>query len=301
MITDESIYQAYLEELQQIEKFRVSHASLYGETPIDSEDPYTRRLIESLAFFGARARLQGTKKIVQIHQNLFRQYFPYLVHALPTFAMLQLKPSLRYPEKVKIPAGSELIFKTKNQLKGVFQTVDSVFVSPLFAKSFQFERKGKDGWKCSLEFASSHISTEEVGSLKLYINHLNSFLSSLSVSFAMQLSLEKIQVFYDDDKIQGEKGKDCQISFGYENEERKVFNHVIEQIRSLLHFPQQELFFNLKIPPCDKRWQSFTLCFDFSDKWSESLKLNQDSFIPFVVPIVNLKKAYADPDRKSVV
>src|SRR5215207_2362825 len=107
MQVESKIYQAYLEELQFIEKFRSSYGSLYGDTPIDTEDPYTKRLIEALAFFGARARLQGTQKIVDIHQNLFRQYFPYLVNPIPAFGMLQMKPSIRFPEKVIFPVGSE--------------------------------------------------------------------------------------------------------------------------------------------------------------------------------------------------
>ncbi len=295
MTPENKLYQAYLEEMQQIEKFRSSHAALYGETPIDTEDPYTKRLIESLAFFGARARLQGIQKIVDIHQCLYRQYFPYLINALPAFAMLQLKPSIRYPEKVVLPAGSELIFKTANNLKATFQTLDDLTVFPFFIKSFDFGRKGGEGWHCNIEFTSTHTSTSEVGSFKLYINHLNSFLSSLTVSFAIQSSLERIQVFYDDAKIKNLKGKDCTIQYGYNNQERKVFNHVIEQIRSLLHFPQQELFITLDIPPLEKRWKSFTLSFDFNEKWPESCKLNSESFIPFVVPIVNLKKAYAEP------
>jgi type VI secretion system protein ImpG len=295
MTNDDKLYQAYLEELQQIEKFRSSHVALYGETPIESEDPHTKRLIESLAFFSARAHLQGTRKMVQIHQCLFRQYFPYLVQALPAFAMLQLKPSLKYPEKVVFAPGAELVFKTVNNLKATFQTLDSLTVFPFLNKSFEFTRRGKEGWRCTVEFTTTHISTEEIGTFRLYINHLNSFLSSLSVSFAMQYALESVQVFYDDERAKQDKGKICSISFGYDSQERKVFDHVIEQIRSLLHFPQQELFINLQVPPCGKRWQSFTLCFDFNEKWPDSLKLNSDSFLPYVVPIVNLKKAFAEP------
>lgn len=295
MSIDDKVYQAYLEELQQIEKFRASHIALYGETPLESEDPYTKRLIEALAFFGARARLQGTRKVVQIHQCLFRQYFSYLVNPLPAFAMLQLKPSIRYPEKVVLPIGSELVFKTAKNLKATFQTLNSTTVLPLFFKKFDFDRRGSSGWRFVIEYASPHVSTDEIGSLRFYINHLNSFLSSLNVSFAMQFSLEKIQVFYDTSKVGHENGLDCSIHFGNKNEERKVFNHVVEQIRSHLHFPQQELFITLEIPPSGKRWQSMTLCFDFDEKWPESIRLTSDSFVPFVVPIVNLKKAIADP------
>lgn len=295
MNSEERLYQAYLEEMQQLEKFRTSQIALYGETPIDSEDPYTKRIIESLAFFGARARLQASKKTVQIHQCLFRQYFPYLINPMPAFGMLQMTPSIRYPEKVVLPAGSEMVFKTANHLKATFQTLDDITVFPFTMKSFDFGRKGGEGWQCNIEFASPHISTDEIGSLKLYINHLNSFLSSLSTSFAIQYSLEKVQVYYDDAKLKSEKGKICSIQYGYQNQSRKVFNHVIEQLRSLFHFPQQELFLTIEIPPSGRRWKSFTLTFDFNDKWPESCKLNSESFIPYVVPIVNLKKAYAEP------
>lgn len=295
MASENKLYQAYLEEMQQIEKFRTSHISMYGEAPVDTDDPYTKRLIESLAFFGARARLQGTEKIVQIHQCLFRQYFPYLINPLPAFGMLQMKPSIRFPEKVVLPVGAELIFKTKNNLKAVFQTLDEITIFPFSIKSFDFVRRGNEGWQFAIEFISPHINTDEIGSFRLYINHLNSFLSSLSISFALQYSLENVHVFYDDEKEKNAKGKNCTIEYGYNNQERIVFCHVIEQLRSLLHFPQQELFINLEIPPSGKRWKSFTLIFDLSDKWPESLKLNGESFIPYVVPIINLKKAYAEP------
>lgn len=295
MTAENKIYQAYLEELQFIERFRSSHVSLYGETPVDTDDPYTKRLIESLAFFGARARLQGTEKIVQIHQNLFRQYFPYLINPIPAFGMLQMQPSIRFPEKVVFPVGSELIFKTKNQLKAIFQTLDEITIFPFSQKNFHFARKIGEGWQCSIEFISPHINTDEVGTLKLYINHLNSFLSSLSVSFALQYALEKVHVFYDDGKEKNPKGKNCVIQYGYNSETRKVFSHNVEQLRSLLHFHQQELFINIEIPPSGKRWKSFTLVFDLNDRWPESLKLNGESFLPYVVPIINLKKAYAEP------
>lgn len=295
MSAENKIYQAYLEELQFIEKFRSSHVSSYGETPIDTEDPYTKRLIESLAFFGARARLQGTEKIVDIHQNLFRQYFPYLINPIPAFGMLQMKPSIRFPEKVVFSVGSELIFKTKNNLKATFQTLDEITIFPFSQKSFHFARRIGEGWQCSIEFISPHINTEEIGTFKLYINHLNSFLSSLSVSFALQYALEKVHVYYDDGKENNAAKKNCDIQFGYNSEKRKVFSHNVEQLRSLLHFHQQELFINIEIPPLGKRWKSFTLVFDLNDKWPETLKLNSESFLPYVVPIINLKKAYAEP------
>jgi type VI secretion system protein ImpG len=295
MLIDDKIYQAFLEELQQIEKFRSANIKLFEDTPLDSEDPYTKRLIEAIAFFGARARVQGIQTITQIHQRLFRQYFPYLVNPLPAIGMMQVTPSLRYPQKVVLPAGSELIFKTSNNLKASFQTLSPLEVLPLFLKKFEFTRSEGRFWRCTLEYSSLHVSTDEVGTLKLYINHLNSFFSSLRVAFAMQRSLERAEVFYDTSKPESGKGLDCPVLFGADHEERVVFWHEIEKLRSLLHLPQQELFISFKIPSHGEKWRTLTLCLDFNEHWPESIKLNAESLVPFIVPVANFKKSYADP------
>ena len=294
MSNADNLTQAYIEELQSLEKFRLTHSTLYHDTPLETEDPYTKRLIEALAFFGAKARVAGVNRITEIHQRLFRQYFPYLVNALPTFGMIQVKPSIRFPERVTLNAGTELSFKTSSEFKAMFQTLDPLVVFPLFLKTFQFERQQSGGWRCLMEYASLHISTEEVGSLKLYVNHLNNFLSSLKLSFAMVRCLKQVRVFYDD-SLGKEEGLECSMRFGFDAGERKVFYHEIEQLRSLLHLPQQELFMTFDIPPHEKRWQSFTLCLDFDEKWPEFTFLNSDSLVPFVVPVINLKSSPAEP------
>ena len=109
----------------------------------------------------------------------------------------------------------------------------------------------------------------------------------------MQRSLEKVKVFYD--RSEAKEGLSCGLSFGFDSHERVILTHIIEQIRSLLHFPQQELFITINVPPLGKRWQTVTLEFHFNENWPASLKLNDDSLIPFCVPIVNLRKGYADP------
>jgi type VI secretion system protein ImpG len=248
-----------------------------------------------MAFFGARSRVQGVQGISQIHQRLFRQYFPYLVNPLPTIGMMQVTPSIRYPQKVVLPTGSELFFKTPNNMKASFQTLNSLEVLPIFLKKFEFIRQEGDRWRCTLEYSSLHTSTEEISNFKLYINHLNSFFSSLRAAFAMQRCLEKVLVFYDTSQVATGQGLDCPTSFGVEHEDRTIFRHDIEKIRSLLHLPQQELFISFKVPPCGKRWQTITFCLDFTDQWPESIKLNADSLLPFIVPITNLKKSHADP------
>lgn len=295
MSNEEKICQAYLEELQDLEKFRLVNSPLYQDTPLETEDPYTKRLIEALAFFGAKARVAGVSQITHIHERLFRQYFPYLVNSLPTFGMIQFKPSIRFPEKVVMNAGTELVFKANDDFKGMFQTLDPLVVLPLFLKQSQFERKSNGCWRCTMVYSSLHVSTEEVGTFKLYVNHLGNFFSSLRLAFSMVRSLTGARVFYDEGLTNGEEGLECKMKFGLDPSERKVFHHEVERIRSLLHLPQQELFMTFDVPPCGKRWQSFTLCLDFDESWPEFTVINSESLIPFVVPALNLKSAPAEP------
>jgi type VI secretion system protein ImpG len=295
MSNEEKICQAYLEELQDLERFRLTNSHLYQDTPLESEDPYTKRLVEALAFFGAKARVAGVAQITHIHERLFRQYFPYLVNSLPTFGMIQVKPSIRFPEKVVLDAGTELIFKTNDDFKGMFQTLDPLVILPLFLKQFQFERRSNGCWRCVMTYSSLHVCTEEVGIFKLHVNHLSNFFSSLRLAFAMRRSLTGARVFYDDGLTNGEEGLECKMTFGLDSSERKVFHHEIERIRSLLHLPQQELFLTFDVPPFGKRWQSFTLCLEFDESWPEFTLINSDSLVPFVVPIANLKNGPAEP------
>ena len=47
MQLDDTLYKAFLEELQDLEKFRMSYAALHPAAPLDREDQDVRRLIEA--------------------------------------------------------------------------------------------------------------------------------------------------------------------------------------------------------------------------------------------------------------
>lgn len=295
MFLDDTIYQAYLEEMRSLESFRASHTALYKDTPIELiEDPDTTRLVEALAFFSARTRLQGLNRIAQLHQVLFRQYFSFLINPLPSMGLVQIQPSLRIPEVISIPEGSELMFHTYDERKATFQTLGNVDVSPLFFSKFQFQHKIQGGWRLEITYQSPHVRSDELGQISLYINHLNHFSSSLRVYFALSRSLETVKVYYDETNIKNKEGTLCNAQFGFSCQPN-VFNHPLERIRAQLHYPEQETFLTISIPPHQRKWESITLCFDLNDKWPAHLALTKESLLPFIVPIANLKKERADP------
>ena len=295
MFIDDKIYQAFLEEMEALENFRATHSSLYRDTPLELiDDPDTLRLVEALSFFSARSKLQGINKIAQIHQLLFRQYFSFLVNPLPSMGLVQVQPSLRIPESTLLAEGSELVCNTYDGRKATFQTLDSVVVSSLFPHRCDFYRRLQGGWRLELTYHSAHETSDELGKMNFYINHLNSFFGSLRVYFSINRALEEVTVHYDETEIKDKKGMPCTYRFG-PSEQRKIFNHPLERIRSYLHFPEQEMFMTINIPERQKKWQSVTLCFDFSDKWPDNLLLNKGSLALYVLPIVNLKTDRAEP------
>lgn len=295
MFVDDKIYQAYLEELEDLENFRAAHLNFHRDTPIELlEDPDTLRLVESLAFFSARSRLHGLRKIARMHQVLFRQYFCFLANPLPSMGLLQIQPSLRIPEKVSFLEGTELFAQTYDGRKATFQTMCKTTTCPLFFDSFNFVRRIQGGYQLEISYKAAHLQNEAINEFSFYINHLNSFLGSIRAYFALSRSIESVQVYYDETNIKNKEGVICEYSFG-SSPHKKLFNHPLERIRSRLHFPEQEMFLTISLPPCGKKWERITFSFELNQNWPDQLPLTQNSLVPFVVPIVNLKLAKADP------
>lgn len=292
---DDRIYQTFLEEMESLKVFRETHSSLYRETPLELvEDPDTMRLVEALAFFSARNRLQGIHSIAQIHQQLFHQYFSFLVNPLPAMGLLRIHPSLRLPESQKISEEMELTCSTYDGRKAAFQTLRSLTLTALFLQKFDFSRRQQGGWRLKMTYFTPHINGDQLGMISFYINHLNSFFGSLRAYFALSRSLEEVLVHYDEPDPSGKKGLLCEMRFAGP-EQRKVFNHPLEYLRSQLHFPEQEMFIALQVPTSQTKWRTVTFCFELNEKWPEGLILSKDSLALHVVPIVNLKTARAEP------
>lgn len=292
---NDKVYQTFLEEMELLEEFRTTHSALYRDTPLELvEDPDTLRLVEALAFFSARCKLHGTNSVAQIHQLLFRQYFSFLVNPLPAMGLLQLQSSLRVPEQIKIKEESELCCTTYDGKKAIFQTLDAATISPLFFQRFEFYRRVEGGWRVEMTYVSPHATSDEIGEISFYINHLNSFFGSLRVYFALNRSLEAVTVHYDATDLKSKNGTTCEYFFGTARQ-RKIFNHPLEQIRSHLHFPEQEMLMTIIIPPHQQKWQTITICLDLSEKWQDNLTLTRESLALYVIPIVNLKLDRADP------
>jgi type VI secretion system protein ImpG len=287
MFINEQLYQAYLEELHELDLFRGSYAEKASAAFQESaEDPYTKRLTEALAFFMARNRLQSEKQVNRLYQRLFHQYFSFLSAPLPAMSLLQVVPSLDLPEKTEIKEGTEVRLSTADGRRAHFQTLNSLFVLPVRAGSFHVTSFKGSGKKVKLQYQSSYSRPDQIENFSFHINALNDFQSSLSLKINVEKFLEKIEIHYDTDDL---NPIPCSFSFR-SSFESNVISHPIERLRTHLHFPEQQLFLNIAIPPHHLQWRSFSFTLYFKEGWPQELDLSKDSFIPFVIPIANLKK-----------
>ena len=108
MYMNDSLYNSFLEELNALEKFRMSYSGIYSSDLLGRDDPDVKRLIEAMAFFSARTRLSALHNIRRTQERLFEQYFSFLLTPLPGTALLQCEIGGRFTEPVLLPKDSEV-------------------------------------------------------------------------------------------------------------------------------------------------------------------------------------------------
>ena len=66
------------------------------------------------------------------------------------------------------------------------------------------------------------------------------------------------------------------------------YAHPLQQLRAAF-LPGAELFVHVKVPPVHGAWRRFSVCFDLAQAWTVGRSHRPDFFVPFAVPVVNLK------------
>src|SRR5262249_15508795 len=129
-------------------------------------------------------------------------------------------------------------------------------------------------------------------------NHLNDLRSSATVLYALKEHLKAASVVYDLRVGEDTPGTPCEAYFGMPESaphEVDAFQVPLQRARSFLHFPQQELYINLRGIRPPRNWKHFTVCLDVSDLWPRELRLTSDTFALHVVPMENVRKDMANP------
>ena len=296
MKSDDKLYKIFLEQMHELENFRMSYAARHPTIPLEREDPDVRRLTEAMAHFAARTHLAGIRNIIEFRRRIFQQFFSYLLTPLPAMGMIRAKLTGQFSEPVSLPKGSEIAISSETKGTAIYRTLHHMRILPLSLTEMKMLLLPNKGYRIVLVLDAPYARNDDIGHLHFHINHLDDFQASLRVLYNLKKHLRRASVVFDENVTEETRGAQCEVSFGPpKDDEDEEWPHPLQKERWFFHFPHRELFLSVNVSSQPRDWSRFTLCFDLDAHWPRSLVLNEDVFQLFAVPIVNLNSGMAQP------
>lgn len=309
-MSDDALYKAFLGELAALEQFRISYSGEHPGVPLSREDPDVRRITEALAMFTARTRRAAERSLGLSMLRMFRQHFPFLLSPVPAFGMLRARTLPTFVDTALVPRGTQVVLTppaahparaltpaASAPARLLFRTLAPLRVLPIALERLDRIVLESSGYRMIAAFRAAHDRVHELGELRLYVNHLNDFQSSLTVFHALKRHTRRVLAVFDQDVGEETPGAECSCSFGAPETggEPELFAHPLEHVRTFFHVPQQDLFISVQVPPPPRGFRRFSLCFELDPRFPRELKLAVDTLALNVVPMANLVRELADP------
>jgi len=296
MSFDNTQYLAFLEELQDLADFRINYALDYPGAGLEGDDPDVKRIIEALAFFGARTQIAALRSVDATNRRLYQQFFSYLLTPLAAMAMIQAKPTGHLTEVLDLPAGTEFELRPERGGLVTFRSTRPLRVLPMSLEGVKQELLPGTGTRLLLSFQANFPLNVQPETLSLHINYLNDLALSLKVFNFLGRALKSAGIqfgTYDPDQ----PCTACDFSLGTPIVDIAAdeWQHPLEMERYYFHFPQQEIYLDLELPTAPRNWKSFTVVLDCDQPWPRQLGLNRNLFHLFTVPVTNNQQTMAQP------
>ena len=296
MSVDNTQYRAFLEELNDLAEFRLNYSLDNPNSGLEGDDPDVKRIIEALAFFGARTQIASLRSLDSSSKRLYQQFFSYLLTPLAAMAMAEAQPTGHLTEVLDIPVGTELSLQPDRGGRVMFCTTRALRILPMSLASVKQDLGSDKASRLLLTFQANYPLNEQPETVSLYVNYLNDLISSLKVWNFLKSSLSSAKVQFGDydPDVAGAK---CDFNLGIPDVDLATdeWHHPLESERYYFHFPQQELYLDLKLPNAPRNWRQFTVILDFDKPWPRALRLNRNVFHLFTVPVVNNQRIQAQP------
>ncbi len=297
-VRDEPEDVQFLAELSALDEHRKAYLDRHPSARLDRDDPDVSRMIDALAFFSLRTRQATLRNVRSTFERLFRNYFDFLLTPLPSMCMIQAAATAQRAEPALLPRGSELLVTAPDGAAGTYRTLYDLRILPLVLRRVRQPLMRADGgYRLIIEFQAPSTRMMQVGTLRLHVNYLDDYPMALRILHQLRVHLERVQVVYDRTADEETQGEACSVTYGVQREvtDNLDTTHPIEQVRRFFHFPEQDLFINVQIPPVQKAWLKFSLLLDLRPTWPRKPHLNNDVFQLFTVPCVNIRRETAQP------
>ena len=305
MDMDPRLHQAFLAELEALERFRVAYSGMYPDVPLASEDPDVRRLLEALALFTARTRLASERNVEGALLRIVQQHFPYLLTPVPAMFMLRGTVARSYVDMSVLPRGAQVSL-VQRQPEGdgesdttfVFRTLASMQLLPITLQGVDMLVRPKGQLRLLLRFGAAFERADDFSELPLHVDYLGDLHSSLLVLHALERHLVQSSLVWSHKVDALSSGEPCRLTFGplpVALDELGPLDHPLHSVRRALHFPQLCLYMTARGFKAPRSWRDFSLVLDLDDAFPANLRLHAECFQLHVVPALNLRRETADP------
>ena len=213
MHLDDKLYKAFLEEMQELENFRITYTAAHPSIPLDRDDPDVKRLIEAMAFFAARTHMAGTRNIVSSRLRIFQQFFPYLLAPKPAMGILQAKPTGQFAESALLPINTEIAVSPQTGGTAIFRTLKDLRILPISLTKIDMLPLPNKGFRLLLRLKAPYPRNDKIGQLSFHINHINDFLASLRVHYLLKKYIKRSSVVFNEEVNETSKGIPCKVYF----------------------------------------------------------------------------------------
>lgn len=284
-------YEHFLGELKALDDFLLRRA---GAGAAQAHDPDVRRLMEAVAFFSARTRALTLDSFQGTVHRLAQGHLDMMLAPQPARALIQAHPSERLTAPVTLPRGSEVRLEAPGGGVGLFTTTRRVTLLPLSIDRAELRLRRGGGFRLALRLRSRIWLESLPEPLRIFLDYLGDYERSAALQYLLREHLEATSVFFEQEPDPVAPGEACEVRMGALPEDEEA-QSPLDRIRAFFHAPRAELFVNVSLPAAPRPWRQAWLCFDLDERWPGDLALNQDAFRLFVVPVENLRRAFAEP------
>lgn len=288
--------QALLAELRELDLLRTRHQLEHPSPQLGAEDPDVRRMIEAMAYSLVRTRLNTQRNLQTTWRRLLSSYFHFLLQPLPAMVMGRAMVSAGLSETVVLPRGSHLKLRTLDGFIGSFTTQSELRVVPANLAAIDVQLR-RDGYRLILYMESQYKRSDDLGVLRFYIHYLDNYLAALRVQRNLERHLQRCSVVYDTAVRPDTEGAPCEVSFGsyfdehYEGDDQNP----LEKARNFFHFPESDLFMNIRVPAAQRSWLRFAIVLDLDGDWPRDPPVYREVFVPWAVPLTNVVRSVSRP------
>jgi type VI secretion system protein ImpG len=281
----------FQEELSALDAFTSERARSDGAVPLGGDDPDVRRIVEAVAFTGARMRAAAAESMRDAVVRMAAGTLDDLFRPMPASMLIKASPTEHLVEPVTLPRGTPFRVETPQGDVSLWTSLAPLSIRPIRVKDARVVFENPPVLRLTLE---ARAPQPPGASIRLHLRRFGDYRAALALQRALESHVRSLSASAD-----GRPEVQCpRPAFGapapappeVPDEEPPLL-----RVRSFFHFPERDLFMDVRLPEELGPYRTLALTFRLDEGWPLEQGLSAESFELFVVPAENLWTDLASP------